>query len=85
MAAETDLGWEALRDRAAGAPSTPEVATLYARAFTQFGTAALWSRRPMAAPTLGEALVIAQALRREGGMAARRLALRIEDLCRAAL
>ncbi len=77
--------WEAWRDRAARVPATPDIAALYAEAFARFGAESLWRRRQAAEPTLGECLVVAAVLRREGGMPAHRLALRIEDGCRAAL
>lgn len=64
------------------APS--ELARLYARAFKEFGTAALWSRRPVPDPTPADALVVARALRSEGDLDARRLAEAIEAAAHAA-
>lgn len=57
---------------------------LYRRAFAEFGAAALWSRRPLADPTPGDARVVARALRREGDMKARRLAEELEAAADAA-
>jgi len=45
----------------------------------------LWNRKPSVAPTIAQALVIAEALRREGNMRSRPLAAEIEAACRAAL
>jgi len=59
--------------------------SLYRRAFTEFGTMALWNMRCFEAPTSGDALVIARALRIEGNLKARRLAEQIERTCRAAV
>jgi hypothetical protein len=60
-------------------------ATLYRRAFAEYGTQALWNKRMLEAPTPDDALVIARALRIEGDCEARRLAEQIEKACRAAL
>lgn len=60
-----------------------EVRRLYHEAFARYGAIALWSLREHADPTPGDALAITQALRIEGNMASRRLAERIEALCRA--
>ena len=54
------------------------VARLYEQAFREFGSQALWSRRASAAPTIAQALVIADALRREGNLRSRALAVEIE-------
>jgi hypothetical protein len=61
-----------------------ELAKLYRRAFSEFGPRALWNVRPVKEPTPGAALAITLALRTHGGMDGRRLAERIEELCRAA-
>jgi hypothetical protein len=61
------------------------LATLYHRAFAEYGTRALWNRRELDAPTPADALVVARALRTEGNREARRLAEQIERACRAAL
>ena len=60
-----------------------EIRTLYQRAFRDFGSAALWNMRPVKEPTPADALAITQALRTHGRMDGRRLAERIEELCRA--
>jgi hypothetical protein len=65
-------------------PSQPEdLASLYRRAFAEYGTRALWNMRPVKEPTPADALAITQALRTHGRMDGRRLAERIEELCRA--
>jgi hypothetical protein len=46
---------------------------------------ALWNRTPSDHPTIAQALVVAESLRREGNMKARPLAVQIEEACRAAL
>lgn len=61
----------------------PEFARLYERAFKEFGTMALWSKRPVADPTPADALAITRSLRVEGNLEARRLAEQIEQACRA--
>ena len=58
---------------------------LYRRAFTEYGTRALWNKRLLEAPGPEDALVVARALRIEGDREARRLAERIEQACRAAV
>jgi hypothetical protein len=60
-----------------------DIAGLYRRAFDEYGGRALWNMRPVAQPTPAAALAITQALRTHGGMDGRRLAERIEALCRA--
>ena len=62
---------------------TEEIETLYQRAFRDFGSVALWNMRPIESPTPGDALAITAALRTHGRMEGRRLAERIENLCRA--
>lgn len=74
-----------LKERGAGRPAPFDVVRLYEQAFRDFGTQALWSRRPSAAPTIAQAIVVAQALRCEGDLSARALAIEIERACRAAL
>ena len=76
---------EALKDRGAGCSAPVEVARLYDLAFEQYTTRALWSWRHLDRPTIAQALAIAESLRTEGDLAARALAIRIEDACRAAL
>ena len=63
--------------------SEPEdFVNLYRRAFAEYGTKALWNMRPIEDPTPADALAITKALRTHGGMDGRRLAERIEQLCR---
>ncbi len=57
--------------------------TLYRQAFKEFGVAALWSNEQVPEPAPADALAITKALRTHGGMAGRRLAEQIENLCRA--
>lgn len=64
---------------------TPDFATLYRRAFAEYGALALWNMRSFDVPTPEDALVVARALRIEGNMRARRLAEQIEQACRAAV
>jgi len=65
-------------------PDKPDdLATLYRRAFAEYGTRALWNMRPVEDPTSADALAITKALRIHGRMDGRRLAERIEELCRA--
>ncbi|HME12730.1 MAG TPA: hypothetical protein VKF79_07720 [Candidatus Acidoferrum sp.] len=70
-----------------GDHTTPQedYATLYRRAFAQFGVSALWSRRALPDPTPADALAITETLRVEGDLEARRLAEQIEQACRAAV
>ncbi len=70
-------------------PTTPEehqaeIERLYRQAFDEFGAIALWNMHRLEHPTPGDALAITKALRTHGTMDGRRLAERIEDLCRAA-
>lgn len=62
-----------------------DFAALYRHAFARYKTHALWNVRAFDEPTQEDALVVARALRREGGREARRLAEQIEQACRAAL
>ncbi len=65
-------------------PEQPEdLLSLYRRAFAEYGTRALWNMRPIEHPTPADALAITKALRTHGRMEGRRLAERIEELCRA--
>jgi len=59
-------------------------ATLYWRAFAEYGPRALWNMRPVADPSPADALAITKALRTYGCMEGRRLAEEIERLCGAA-
>jgi len=74
-----------LRDRGAGHPAPDDVARLYHRAFDEFGTRALWNWRHLEQPTVTQVLSVAESLRVEGNLAARRLAEQIEQACRAAV
>ena len=76
---------EDLKRLGAGRPAPERVATLYHEAFRAFGAEALWSRTASEHPTIAQALVIAESLRREGSMRSRSLAARIEAACRAAV
>jgi len=60
-----------------------DLASLYRRAFAEYGTRALWNMRPVEEPSPADALAITRALRTHGRMDGRRLAERIEELCRA--
>jgi hypothetical protein len=62
-----------------------DIATLYRRAFEEFGPSALWSSKPVSDPTPADALAITHSLRVEGDLNARRLAEQIERACRATL
>jgi hypothetical protein len=64
-------------------PQPEDLGSLYRRAFAEFGARALWNMRPVEEPTPADALAITQALRTHGRMDGRRLAERIEELCRA--
>ena len=74
-----------LKDLGSGVEAPNEVVSLYHQSFREFGTQALWSRKPSEHPTITQALIVAEALRREGGMQTLPLAARIEEACRAAL
>jgi hypothetical protein len=62
---------------------TNDFATLYRRAYAEFGARALWNKRFIDPPTKEDALVVARALRIEGNRAARELAEQIERACHA--
>ena len=66
-------------------PLLEDFAILYHRAFANYGTQALWNKRILEQPSPEDALVVARALRIEGGCEARKLAEQIEKACRAAL
>ena len=61
-----------------------DFASLYRRAFLEYGSRALWSSRAVSDPTPEDALAITHSLRVEGDLRARRLAEMIEKACRAA-
>jgi hypothetical protein len=71
--------------RTQSVPEAKDFATLYRRAFAQYGIQALWNKRMLEEPTQDDALVVARALRIEGDREARKLAEQIEKACRAAL
>jgi hypothetical protein len=60
-----------------------EIASLYRRAFEEFGASALWSSRAVKDPGREDALAITRSLRVEGDLRARQLAEEIEFACRA--
>ena len=60
-----------------------EIESLYREAFADYGAIALWNMRAVEHPAPGDALAITQALRTHGRLGGRRLAERIERLCRA--
>ena len=76
---------EDLKEGGVGPPARDAVVALYHLAFKEFGRQSLWSRRPSERPTIAQALVVADSLRREGSMRSLPLAARIEAACRAAL
>jgi hypothetical protein len=76
---------EELKELGAGRTAPREIARLYDQAFRDYGPRALWNRRPSATPTIAQALVVAENLRREGNLRSRALAAEIERACRAAL
>ncbi len=76
---------EELKRLGAGQPAPEHVVALYRQAFVEFGAQSLWSRRPSDRPTIAQALIVAESLRREGNMKTRPLAAQIEEACRAAL
>ena len=76
---------EQLKELGAGRPAPEAIARLYQQAFRDHGAQALWSRRPGVAPTIAQALVIAENLRCAGNLKSRTLAVEIEQACRAAL
>ncbi len=60
-----------------------DFASLYRRAFSEYGASALWSSRAVSDPMPEDALAITHSLRVEGDLRARRLAELIEEACRA--
>jgi hypothetical protein len=78
-------GVEELKTDGAGCPAPSAVVSLYQSAFQKYGAQMLWSRKPSDHPTIAQALVVAECLRREGNMGSRPLAAQIEEACRAAL
>jgi hypothetical protein len=76
------LSWHR-KDLAMTDERSTEIRTLYHEAFRNFGSVALWNMRPVEEPTPADALAITTALRTHGRMDGRRLAERIEAVCRA--
>ncbi len=76
---------EELKEAGAGRPAPAQIIDLYELAFKEFGLLALWSRSPGKTLTIAQALTIAEALRHQGNMKSRPIAIRIEEACRAAL
>jgi hypothetical protein len=74
-----------LKELGAGQAAPEEVALLYRRAFGEYGNQVLWNRKPSGEPTIAQAVVVAEILRREGNVQSRSLAVKIEEACRAAL
>jgi hypothetical protein len=66
-------------------PPDSDFASLYHRAFAEYGVAALWNLRESPDPTPEDALAITRSLRTEGDLSARRLAEQIEQACRASV
>jgi hypothetical protein len=66
-------------------PSQDDLVELYRRAFSEFGTRALWNIKRLDNPTVTQILAITRQLRTEGDMAARHLAEQIERAARADL
>ena len=79
------LALDTLMELGAGRPAPEAVAELYRQAFREFGARSLWSRRPSEHPTIAQALIVAECLRRDGDMTTRPLAAQIEEACRSAL
>ena len=76
---------EQLKELGAERTAPREIARLYDQAFRDYGTQALWSRRPSETPTIAQALVVAESLRHESNLQSRALAGEIEQACRVAL
>jgi hypothetical protein len=66
-------------------PPDSDFASLYHRAFAEYGAVALWNLREAPDPTPEDALAITRSLRTEGDLTARRLAEQIEQACRASV
>jgi len=82
---DNPLTFDDLKDRGSGLPAPANAVRLYRNAFDRFGTRALWNWKRLDQPTITQALTIAEPLRVEGNLTARRLAEQIEQACRAAL
>lgn len=77
--------FEELKELGSGRVAPDGVVALYRQAFHDFGSQSLWNRQPSENPTIAQALVVADCLRREGNKATRSFAVVIEEACRAAL
>lgn len=66
-------------------PAPESAVVLYRDAFRLYGPLCLWSIREMPSPTVSDILDTAARLKREGNMASRRHAVRLEEACLAAL
>ncbi|NGZ06461.1 MAG: hypothetical protein G8237_08895 [Magnetococcales bacterium] len=77
--------FEQLKELGPGRIASDNVASLYHLAFQEFGHQALWSRQPSAHPTIAQALIVSDCLRREVNQITRSLAAQIKEACRAAL
>lgn len=80
---QTNPGSLSLTPEPAVVATAPELVDLYRTAFRLYGTSALWNRREFTDPAPQDVLAITQALRTHGGMDGRRLAEKIERICRA--
>jgi hypothetical protein len=74
-----------LKDVGFGIKAPDIVRALYHSAFDKFKASALWNWRELDEPTIAQVLTIADSLRLEGDLNARKLASEIEGACRAAL
>lgn len=72
-----------LTDTALAAPAS--ASALYHEAFEIYGATCFWSTKEMQMPSVADAIDTASRLKREGDMASRRLAEKIEGAIRAAL
>jgi hypothetical protein len=79
------LSLDDLMEAGAGRTAPESVAELYRQAYREFGARSLWSRRASDHPTIAQALLVAESLRRDGDMTTRRLAARMEEACRSAV
>jgi hypothetical protein len=68
-----------------GVGKLEDFATLYHRAFAEYGVIALWNLRELPDPTPQDAMTITRSLRIEGDLNAWRLAEQIERACRASV
>ncbi|MBF0097932.1 MAG: hypothetical protein HQM04_16025 [Magnetococcales bacterium] len=77
--------FEQLKELGAGRTAPDGVVSLYHQAFQDFGSQSLWSRQASEHPTIAQALIVSDCLRREGNQITRSFAAQIEEACRAAL